>query len=244
MRQFSVLLLLFLILQMGTIQNVFSQKSNTSDSSVYPYINKYGKSLNDFSPKNWKITDTISGDLNKDGIDDFALVLGCKDSIKIKDGYKHPRILLLVFKVGEHYELKLQHNTLIEYELTDESGNTGGWDGDPFDGMEIVNGVLKLHFKWDIRGAGGSIQYVVRYQSNDFYLIGATSTSGYRADIRTLDVNFSTRRYTFSEIDDETGFGGKYSEKHKKGMLPPNNLKKLIDIKEPGTWDIAGFTRI
>src|SRR5579872_2979088 len=101
MRHISVFLLLFLIVQMSTIQTVFSQTTITSDRFVYPDINKYGKVLHDFSPKNWEITDTLSGDLNKDGIDDFALVLGYKDSIKINDGYRFPRILLLVFKIGD-----------------------------------------------------------------------------------------------------------------------------------------------
>ncbi len=244
MRPMPTLRLLFLIIQMGVAQTVFSQKSDTSERFIYPNINKYGKTLDDFSSKDWEITETISGDLNKDGIDDFALVLGYRDSIKIKDGYKFPRVLLLVFKVGDHYELKLQHNTLIEYAITDGSGNTGDWDGDPFDNMEIVNGVLKLHFKWDITGVGTLIQYVVRYQSNDFYLIGATCTSGYRADTKISDFNFSTKRYTYDETDDETGFGGEFLEEHKKGKLPANTLKKLIDIKEPGAWDITYFTNI
>lgn len=99
MSRISTFLLLFLIVQLGTAQAVFSQKSDTSERFVYPNINKYGKTLDDFSPENWGITDTISGDLNKDGVDDFALVLGYKDSIKIKDGYRFPSVLLLVFKV-------------------------------------------------------------------------------------------------------------------------------------------------
>ncbi len=238
MRRMPTLLLLFLTVQMGTVQTVFSQKSDTSKRFIYPNIPKYAKSLDDFSPKNWEITNTISGDLNKDGIDDFALVMSCKDSIKIKDGYRYPRVLLLVFTAGDHYELKLQHNTLIEYEKIAESGYTGGWDGDPFDSMEIVNGVLKLHFKWDISGAGALIQYVVRYQLNDFYLIGATCNSGYRADVKISDFNFSTRRYTFDETDDERGFGGELLETHEKGKLPANALKKLIDIEGPSIPDI------
>jgi hypothetical protein len=229
---------------MSAVQTVFSQKSDTFERFVYPNINQYGKALNDFSPKNWEITDTISGDLNKDGINDFALVMEYKDSIKINNGYKFPRVLLLVFKIGDHYELKLQHNTLIEHEKTVGSGNTGNYDGDPFDSMEIGNGVLKLHFKWDITGVGTLIQYVVRYQLNDFYLIGATCTSGYHADEKISDFNFSTKRYKYDETDDETGFGGEYLEYHKKGKLPANTLKKLIDIKEPGTWNISGFASI
>ena len=36
--------------------------------------------------------------------------------------------------------------------------------------------------------------------------------------------------------DDERGFGGKYSEEHKKGKLPANALKKLTEIKRPEAW--------
>jgi hypothetical protein len=75
-------------------------------------------------------------------------------------------------------------------------------------------------------------------------LIGATCESGYRADIRTSDFNFSTKRYTEDETDDETGFGGEYYEYHKKGKLPANTLKKLIDIKEPCTWNISPLASI
>lgn len=244
MRQILTFLILLLIAQTCAINNAFSQKLDTSKKFVYPNINKYGKALNDFSTENWEITDTISGDLNKDGIDDFALVLGYKDSIKINGGYKFPRVLLLVFKVGDHYELKLQHNTLIEYEITVGNGNTGSWDGDPLGSIEIVNGTLKLHFEWDIIGVGTLIQYVVRYQSNGFYLIGATFTTGYHANTKVSDFNFSTKRYTCDETDDEVGFGGEYNEYHKKGKLPANTLKKLIDIKEPGVGNISEFTDI
>jgi hypothetical protein len=211
------------------VRAVFSQNSDTSKRFIYPDINKFGKTLNDFSSKNWEITDTVAGDLNKDGVDDFALVLACKDSIKIKDGYRFPKMLLLVFKIEDHYELKLQHNTLLEIERTDDCG----CKDDDAGSVEIVKGVLKLHFKWEVRGVITSIQYVVRYQSNDFYLIGATYTNGYRASGSISDFNFSTKRYTYEETDDERGFGGQYSEKHKKGMLPTNVLKKLIEIKGP-----------
>jgi hypothetical protein len=229
--------LFFLIVQLNAIQAVFSQKSDVSERFVYPSINKYGKALSDFSPKNWEITDTISGDLNKDGANDFALVLGYRDSIKISDGYKFPRILLIVFKVGDQYELKLQHNTLLEFEKTEGCGCTIDDPGS----IEIYNGVLKLHFKWNIRGAGTLIQYAVRYQSNDFYLIGATCTSGYRASKSISDFNFSMGRYIYDETDDEAGFGGKYSKKHKKGKLPTRTLKKITEIKRSEYWSLSDF---
>ncbi|WP_183575586.1 hypothetical protein HDF18_16915 [Mucilaginibacter sp. X5P1] len=145
-----------------------------------------------------------------------------------------------MFKVGDYYKLKLQHKTLIE-DYTDGIGATGGWNGDTFDCMEIVNGVLKLHFKWEVSGAGTLIQYIVRYQSNDFYLIGATCTSGYHASQTTSDFNFSTGRYAYDMTDDEIGFGRKYYEEHKKGKLPTSALKKFTEIKGPEYWSPGDF---
>lgn len=227
------------------MQAAFSQKLDTSKAFIYPLLNKNVKQLDDFAPQNWSVTDTISGDLNKDNNDDSVLVLQYQDSIKVNDGYndgfRFPRILVIAFKIGDHYELKLQHNTLIEFERMEGSGNTGNFDGDTFNGMEIEKGVLILNFKWDIRGAGGSVQYIVRYQSNDFYLIGATSTSGYRASESTYDINFSTGRYTYDATDDERGFGGEYYEEHKKGKLAIKTLKKLSEIKEAANWDLPAI---
>jgi len=242
MKRIFIVFALVVISQMTTVQAVFSQKLDTPGLFTYPLVSKYEKKLDDFAPKNWEVTDTISGDLNKDGIDDAVLVLQYQDSIKINDGYndgfRFPRILVIAFKIGDHYELKLQHNTLIEFERMEGSGNTGGFDGDTLNGIRIEKGVLILNFKWDVRGAGTLLQYVVRYQSNDFYVIGATNTSGYHASESTYDVNFSTGRYTYDATDDERGFGGKYYEQHKKGKLPVKTLKKLSEIKEPEALDI------
>ena len=213
----------------------------TPQGFIYPVLHKYGKKIEDFAPNNWEITDKVSGDLNKDSVEDVAIALSCKDSIKVNDGYRYPRILLIVFKIGDHYELKLQHNTLIENESTNEIGNTGVWNGDTFQSMEIINGMLKFHFEWDNLGVGTLIQYVVRYQSGDFYLIGATLQTGHHADTMTLDVNFSKRKYIYDDVDDETGFGGKYNEDHRKGKLPTNNLKKLIDVEAAGSLNILDY---
>jgi len=241
MKRIFTILALVVISQMSTVQTVFSQKLDTSGLFTYPLLSKNERKLDDFAPKNWEVTDTISGDLNKDGIDDAVLILRYQDSIEINEGFRYPRILVIAFKIGDHYELKLQHNTLIEFERLAGSGNTGDFDGDTFDGIRIEKGVLILNFKWDIRGAGSLLRYVVRYQSNDFYLIGATSTSGYHASESTYDVNYSTGRYTYDATDDERGFGGTYSELHKKGKLPGNALKKLNEIKEPGNWNLPGM---
>lgn len=208
-------------------------KPDTTKHFVYPILSKSANSLDDFAPKDWQIKDTVSGDLNKDGIGDFAFTLVPKDSTKVIKAHDFPRILAIAFKFKDRYELKLQHNSLIEDDETDTMGATGGWDGDPFQSMEILSGVLKLHFKWDIRAVGTLVDFVVRYQSNDFYLIGATSTWGHHSDVGNTEFNFSTKRYTYDEFDNDSGFGGEDTENHKKGKLPANSLKKLCEVNGP-----------
>lgn len=126
---------------------------------------------------------------------------------------------------------------MLEFEETEGCGCKNDDPGS----IEIVKGILKLHFEWEERGAITSIQYIVRYQSSDFYLIGATCTSGYRASGSISDFNFSTGRYTYDMTNDETGFGGKYYEEHKKGKLSKNALKKFTEIKGPEYWSASDF---
>jgi len=226
----TLLVFVALIVNIGSVfsQNVIDKKQSQSMSFAFPILPKYGKTPNDLILKGWSVIDSVAGDLNKDNMEDVAMVLEYQDSIKINKEYDYPRILLIAFKNGDHFESKLQHNTLIERKNFIDDDHL--YEYDPFASMSILKGVLHINFSWDERGAGGSLEYVIRYQSNDFYLIGATMESGYRADTKTSEFNFSTRKYVYHEIDDETGFGGKYHEYNKKGNLPANALKKLTEV--------------
>jgi hypothetical protein len=39
-------------------------------------------------------------------------------------------------------------------------------------------------------------------------------------------------------INDERGFGGTYEEYRIRKKLPANSLKKLTELKEPGSWTV------
>jgi len=200
------------------------------------------KTLDDFVLKDWNIVDTVTGDLNKDNTEDAAMIMQYKDSViescraiwrdeKLKT---KPRILVLVLKITDHYELKVQQNALV---LRENEGDDT-YPEDPYDGMEIIKGVLHLNFKWSVRGGGQAMHYIVRYQSNDFYPIGYNFESGYHSSVTTSDFNFSTKKYQQYGYDDETGRGGKYEKFNVKKKLPANSLKKLSDLKEPGSWKV------
>ncbi|WP_183575782.1 hypothetical protein HDF18_17845 [Mucilaginibacter sp. X5P1] len=241
MKQVSTIIILLFAAQMIKIETVFSQiriakKSVQSSAFIFPVLSKNGKTLDAFVPQGWSVIDSVSGDLNKDSVADEVMILEYQDSIRVKNECNHPRVLLIAFRNGDHWELKLQHNTLIERkELLDDNSS---YEDDPYESMEISKGVLRIHFSWSDRGAGTKIQYVIRYQSNDFYLIGATKESGYRSSTSISDFNFSTRKYIHHVADYESGFGGTDEEYEIKKKLPENTLKKISELTELQAWNV------
>src|SRR5689334_16071442 len=88
-----------------------------------PTIKTEGHSIEDFVPKHWKILQTATGDLNKDKVDDVALVIQEMDpkKIEISDGLgidtldTNPRILIILFRdtVANKFKLRETARTFI-----------------------------------------------------------------------------------------------------------------------------------
>ena len=197
---------------------------------VFPALPKNAKSVEGFIPKGWKIKDTVTGDLNNDKAADLAMILECRQRITEHGEDTHPRILMIAFNGGNHYELKLQHNTFI-------LRSREMYDADPYRDITISKGVLGIHFDL-LHDGEDELVYTVGYLMNDFYLLGATrkSRSNGRYE-RSSDFNFSTRKYIY-----KSSFPNGYSRAHrtKKKSLPPHVLKKLSEITEPLTWEVFG----
>jgi len=233
-----ILILLFSLLSNGGFsQNNTSAKEKAAINFTYPTLRKTGKTPMDVIPKGWDIVDSLSGNISKDSIAAEVVVLEYQDSIKLKKEWEHPRMLLIIFKAGDNWELKLQHNTLIV--RTDILDGDHFDEYDPYQSMEISKGILRLHFVWTERSWGTNLQYVIRYQSNDFYLIGATSEFGHHSDTETFDFNFSTKKYTHHVANYDSGFGGEDIDYIEKKTLPANDLKKLSEIKEAFQWQVT-----
>jgi hypothetical protein len=202
MKEVFVFAVLFFLFQLLGQQDAFSQtvpSQKQLKSFTFPTLPKYSKTLDNFVLKGWEIIDSVAGDLNRDNIEDAAVILEFQDSVvesnraiwRDSKQKTKPRILLLLLSVGNHYELKVQQNELmLRKNETDDT-----YPEDPYSGMEITKGVLHLNFKWNVRGGGQEEHYIIRYQSNDFYLIGYTFESGYHSDVATSDFNFSTKKY-------------------------------------------------
>ena len=243
-REFKITILFvviqLLLRQTAFSQTVASQKQGDPKSFVFPILPKSGNTLNDFAPKGWEIIDTAGGDLNKDNLEDAALILEYQDSVveseraiwrNTKQKTK-PRILALVFKVAEHYEIKLQQNAFLfrERELLDDMNQEEQFN------MDITKGVLHLNYKWKVIRGEQELNYKIRFQSKDFYLIGATYTNRGDWGSSSADFNFSTRKYvnTSTEL---TNSGEEQIQETKKN-LSVHIIKKLSELHEAGTWKV------
>jgi hypothetical protein len=123
-------------------------------------------------PDGWKLLEKVKGepikvegDLNKDGINDIAIVV---EEISKSLGEAPKRALIIAYGNGDNtYKFSVMaENAILK---VDE----GGVWGDPLEGVSIDRGSLLIDFY------GGSnwrwySKYRFRFQNNDWYLIGAT----------------------------------------------------------------------
>ena len=106
-----------------------------------------------------------TGDLDKDGIDEKVIVYETNE----KTDFGNVReIQILKNKSGKWVEWKKSKNAVLKSE-------EGGMMGDPFQGIDIENGILKIHF---FGGSSWKWSYTdkYRFQNKQFELIGYTST--------------------------------------------------------------------
>jgi hypothetical protein len=156
-----------------------------------------GPSAEAFAPAGWRVEFKIAGDLNKDGIDDLALVIRQNDpknvltntGLGVSKLDTNPRILAVVFgKAGGGYTLALENHTLIprttEPNLDDYLAEGGG--------IAIKRGTLQvtLHLFSSAGGWGaGNRAFTFRFQDGRFALIGYDATTVQRNTGKTNDVS-------------------------------------------------------
>jgi hypothetical protein len=185
-----------------------------------------------FIPRGYDTLDegVVRGDLNKDGIEDLALVLFHSLEItaeKLSDSIVDipERILLVLFGSENGYKLAARTDSLILCK------DCGGAMGDPFAGIEIKKGVLVVYhyggssWRW-------SFTHRFRYQDGDFYMIGKTRDSfrsvdeceklGDFAGRNLEDINYLTGQFERKRVSEDC----KLLE-NKKGKMKVSPLVKL-----------------
>ena len=166
-----------LLLVMGLFF-VLSSNPIAAQKQKKPQLAKEGRTIEEVVPNGWDIQ-SATGDLNKDGIEDFVLIVRPNDPAHIKtrdDGFEYnfnPLFLAVYFgsPSGVYKRFKVWHDTVSgrEDEYTDITNE-----------LSITpKGAIDISVSsWSSMGtaATGGSTYRYRFQSGDFYLIGEESS--------------------------------------------------------------------
>ncbi|MBS7232881.1 hypothetical protein KHA90_17820 [Flavobacterium psychroterrae] len=192
------------------------------------------KNPEDFLPKGYVIFEKIFGDLNKDGLEDCALIIkGTNKSKIVKDESRgeldrNRRGIIVLLNKNNGYELVTKN-----YECFSSENEEGGNYFAPELVVEIIKGKLFIHYA---HGRYGYWRYMFRLQNSDFELIGYDSSSNNGPTIlRETSINFLTRKKIVSEntnpdIDNENEIFEKTESKISKTKLL--KLSEIVDFDE------------
>lgn len=166
-----------LLLMMGLFF-VLSSNPIAAQKQKKPQLAKEGCTIEEVVPNGWEVQ-SATGDLNKDGIEDFVLLVRSNDPAYIKtrdDGFESnfsPLSLAVYFgsPSGVYKRFKVWYDTISgredeERDITNEVSIT-------------PKGAIDISVSsWSSMGtaATGGSTYRYRFQSGDFYLIGEESS--------------------------------------------------------------------
>jgi hypothetical protein len=211
---------------------------------VFPVLPDQGKSAETLVPKNWKLIDSISGDLNNDNIKDLALVLEFYRPVKENRAYgdneteiiteiQKPRILAIYFRrsASGAYRLATQNNNFI---LRAEEG---GQMGDPLRPISIVANQLTLSFE----GGGNwrwKLNYSFKYQDKNWLL---TTANNYAYQQESGEVN--DKQYDFvnnkKKVVSSSINNGTVASETFEQPLNIKTLRNFDSFKKPWTWEVS-----
>lgn len=198
------------------------------------------KDPNNFLPKGFVVFEKIYGDLNKDGLEDIALLIKGTDKSKfIQDENKGPldrnrRGIILLFNKGEYYELATKN-----YDCFSSENEEGGGYYAPELEMYVDKGNLCVQYE---HGRYGYWKYTFRFQNSDFELIGydQSDDSGPVVD-RETSINFLTKKKHEKVNTNENAEGGDEVFKETWKNINVNRLIKLSEIKNFDQLDMSTY---
>lgn len=222
----------FVVLLCFCANNLFAQSDD-------PIIPASGLNVQVFIPKGWKKILESTGDLNKDGLADKAIVIENMDARNVianesfgpKQLNLNYRILLVLFKTSaDSYQLAVKNYGFIPSENQEESPCLA----DPLmpeGGISIEKGLLIIHYQYFYSCGSWHItnkDYTFRFQQQKFLLIGYDDYSLHRSsgDQYITSINFLTKKRS-----DTTG-GNEFNEKENKAKTIWKTIKitKLLDL--------------
>ena len=194
----------------------------------YPVPPKRAATAEKLAPKGWLVEAKATGDLNADGLPDAALVLHLNNPknwvsppwAPTTRFNSNPRMLVVAFGTAKGYEVALADHVLIPRV---ENAN----QEQPFDGIKIENGLLKLkmHLFFDSGGYRvGRWGFAFRWQDGGFKLVNFDRDSVIKktGDTEVVSIDYQTGRKDLT-----TGNLSKSKETKKHFTLPRKDLISL-----------------
>jgi hypothetical protein len=197
------------------------------------------KNLSDFLPHGYWIFDKITGDLNKDGLEDYVLIIKGTDKNKfVTTGDsvtldRNRRGIIVLFNKKDHYELITKN-----YECFSSENEDGGVYFPPELDIEIKKGNLYVNYG---HGRYGYLEYIFRFQNSDFELIGYVESNGGAVIDNETSINFLTKKKQEKVNTNENAEGGDEVFKVTWKNININRLIKLSDIKAFDKLDMSVY---
>ena len=196
------------------------------------------QNANDFLPKGYVVFEKITGDLNKDSIDDCVLIIKGTDTSKIITDENRGRLdrnrrgIIVLFSKSGHYELAVKN-----YDCFSSENEDGGVYFPPELSIEIEKGNLYVHYG---HGRYGFWKYTFRFQNSDFELIGydASENRGPVVNSET-SINFSTKIKQVKVNTNENAVSGEEVFKTISKKIKIDQLLKLSNIKDFDQLDMS-----
>jgi hypothetical protein len=200
---------------------VFAQSTLNSADSPYAFI-----------PKGYVITETIRGDLNKDGLEDYVFITrGTLSTGIVKDEMRglldrNRRGIVVVFNQKTKYVLALGFQNCFSSENED-----GGLYMPPYLNIYIQKGGLFVHYA---HGRYGYWRYIFRYINSEFVLIGYDREEAHGPDILSaISINLLTKRMSIKENSNPNYTPIKLKQKWMKfSIKKPIRLVDFSDFDE------------
>ncbi len=203
-----------------------------SQGEENPYPNFIGQDLRMIlGSEKWEILDDATGDLNKDGVNDKALILQSKDSIiekRCESCYRlknKPRIIVVLLNKKDDYKVISQNNRFIA------RGDEGGMSPYLEPELSIKEGRLKIYYEY----TRSHQSYTFEYKENEMEIVSAESTG-----VDAVSGNFENDRFDFArqEIISKTGNISGETD-HTEVIKFNKRPKALSEFSEMYEWEIA-----
>lgn len=194
----------------------------------------------DFLPKGYVVFEKITGDLNKDGIEDCVLLIKGTDKNQIvTDEYRgkldrNRRGVVVLFKKNNQYELVVKN-----YSCFSSENEEGGVYFAPELSLEIKKGNLYVYYG---HGRYGDWTYTFRFKNADFELIGYDQSENSGPVVnRITSINFLTKKKQLKVNTNGNAESGEevFKETWKKIVI--NTLIKLSEIKDFDHLDMSKY---